>query len=759
MGPMAVDARNMPRTIGYILDVLHGYQETLWREASKTASSLGVSLVTFLGQSFLRGPSSDVPAANRVFDLAFSQWIDSYLVSGATLGSYVSKAEYSACLEPYRAKPFLSIGACGEDIPAIVIENRSGVRSMIKHLAEVHGKRRIAFVSGPEASSEADERLAGYKEGIGAAGLGFDPRLVYIGNFWYNGGEAAVREFLDGRKLAFDALVAANDYMALGAMRELKKRGFAVPEDVAITGYDDILEAECENPALSTVRQPLVIQAREAVRILVSGERSGAKAMLNTSIVLRKSCGCESSSLGLAGGDASLGSKDVAGDIGTLLVEGGIAERYDTAARAELKALAESCCRGAESGSLDGFFNDAAAAVYKAAAKPAELETWQDRLSIIRRVAMARFPSGSSIAAMESIIGRLRITVCSLESSRLKMQLASDAAYSETLGLALKAVGQAESLEELGTILRDQAKAIGVKSFYFAVKSDIAPGCGPTLKGDAEFVLYAAVRDGEDALGKEGRRRYSAKDFLPRDLLPRRPFNFVAMPVSFGLDFYGVAVYEPGPDQGSIYSRITDQISSSVQSTLLIYAGREAERAIEAKTEHIVALARPISVSVVEASNVARIEAAKVGSLSEAARRTRDDIAQAEAAISRMAERTATIKEIAAVIEDISSTISLLGLNAAIEAARAGQMGRGFNVIATEIRKLAESTHSNVERIGITLNELASESKSSVAAAKRSTAAFSSLDVELGEVMTALKSMSERMSSLSSASENLIQAM
>jgi hypothetical protein len=709
----------------------------------------------------LRGPSSDVPAANRVFDLAFSPWIDSYLVSGATLGSYVSKAEYSACLKPYRAKPSLSIGACGEDIPAIVIENRSGVRAMIKHLAEVHGKSRIAYVSGPEASSEADERLAGSKEGIGAAGIGFDPKLVYVGNFWYNGGEAAVREFLDVRKIAFDALVAANDYMALGAMRELKKRGFAVPEDIAITGYDDILEAECENPALSTVRQPLAFQAREAVRILVSGERAGAKAMLNTSIVLRKSCGCESSSLGLAGGDASLGAEDVAGDIETLLAEGGIAERYDTTARVELKSLVESCCRGAESGSLDGFFNAAASAVYKAAAgpNPAELEAWQDRLSIIRRAALARMPSGSSIAAMESIIGRLRITVCSLESSRLKMQLASDAAYSETLGLALKAVGQAESLEELGAILRDQAKAIGVKSFYFAVKSDIAPGCGPTLKGDAEFVLFTAVRDGEDALGKEGLRRYPAKDFLPRDLLPRRPFNFVAMPISFGLDFYGIAVYEPGPEQGSIYSRITDQISTSVQSTLLIYAGRAAERAIEAKTEHIVALARPISVSVVEASSVARVEAAKVGSLGEAARRTRDDIAEAEAAISRMAERTATIKEIAAVIEDISSTISLLGLNAAIEAARAGQMGRGFNVIATEIRKLAESTHSNVERIGITLKELASESKSSVAAAKRSTAAFSSLDAELGEVMTALKSMSERMSSLSSASENLIQAM
>jgi sigma-B regulation protein RsbU (phosphoserine phosphatase) len=213
--------KSRSRTIGYILDVLHGYQETLWREASRESLSFGSSLVTFLGQSFVRGPALDVPATNKVFDLAFCPWIDSYLMSGATLGTYVSKAEYAECLKRYRSRPAVSIGPCGEGIPAVEIENRSGIKSMVLHLAKTHDKKRIAYVSGPEASAEASERLAGYKEGLRAAGLAFDPALVYAGNFWYSGGEAGVREFLEMRKVAFDALVAANDYMALGAMREL----------------------------------------------------------------------------------------------------------------------------------------------------------------------------------------------------------------------------------------------------------------------------------------------------------------------------------------------------------------------------------------------------------------------------------------------------------------------------------------------------------------------------------------------------------
>jgi hypothetical protein len=749
------------RTIGYILDVLHGYQESLWREAAKEALLQGASLVTFLGQSFLRGAATDVPASNKVFDLAFCPWIDSYLMSGGTMGTYISKAEYAECLRPFKSRPIVSIGPCGEGIRAVVIENRSGIRAMAEHLAKVHGKRRIAYVSGPESSSEAEERLAGYKEGLRAAGLGFDPALVFIGNFWYSGGEAAVREFLDARKLSVDALMAANDYMALGALRELVKRGYSVPADIAICGYDDILEAECENPALSTVRQPLARQSREAVRLLASGEGSGAAAMLETSVVLRKSCGCKSASIGLARGLALAAGKGGAASVGALLAEGGVSERYNDAARKELESLAASCFDGAASGTFEAFSRDAEAAIYKASAAKEgwELESWQDRLSILRRIALARFPEGRSVGELESTIGALRILAGSLEANRLKLRKAKDAEYSESLGLALKAVGQAESLEELGGILRDQAKAINLKSFYFAVKSDIAPGCGPTLRPEAEFVVYTALRDGADVLGKEGFRRYPAKDFLPRELLPQRPFNFISMPISFGLDFYGVAVYEPGPEEGSIYTRITDQISGSVQSTLLIQAGRAAEKFVEAKTERIVSLARPISVSVVEVSEAARNEAAKVESLGESARRTRDDIAEAEAAISRMAERAATIKEIAAVIEDISETISLLGLNAAIEAARAGHMGRGFNVIATEIRKLAESTHANVERIGSTLAELVSESRSSVAAAKRSSAAFSSLDAELGDVMSTLTDISTRMSSLSAASQALIDTM
>jgi hypothetical protein len=630
---------------------------------------------------------------------------------------------------------------------------------MVEHLAQGHGKKRIAYISGPKASVEAEERLAAYQEGLRSARLSYDPSFVYIGNFWYDGGEAAVREFLDARKIPFDAIVAANDYMALGALRELGRRGVKVPEDVAIVGYDDILEAECENPPLSTVRQPLTLQADEAFKLLLGLDARKERPALETKLVLRRSCGCEPLNLELAGqGELGSGPNGIP-KAEDLLAKAAKAAGFKDVSDRGLGALSRSCVGGIESGSFDEFFRDAETEIYRGGDRGEDLSAWQNFFSVLRLHALRGLSSPAGAVSLENAIGRIRILIGTLEINRLRMRRSKDAAFSETLGVALKAVGKAETLTDLGAILRDQMRSIGLRSFYFAVKADIAPGCGPVLADAADFVLYAALCDGVDALAERGPRTYPAKDFLPAELLPKRPFNFIAMPVSFGLDFYGVAVYEPGPVDGSTYTRINDQVGTAVQSALLIEAGRKAEKLIEARSEKIVSLARPISVSVVEASRIAQEEAAKVEALGESARRTRSDIANAEKTIQNMAERARAIKEFAKVIEDISSTISLLGLNAAIEAARAGKMGRGFNVIATEIRKLAESTHANVESIGKTLVLLSTDAESSVAAVKRSSQAFSSLDTELGKVMSALKDMSSRMVSLSDSSEELIRSM
>jgi DNA-binding LacI/PurR family transcriptional regulator len=741
----------MSKTVGFILDYIHGYQETVWREVSRNLREAKASSVAFIGQSLGKGSDGSELSNNNVFKLAFAEWIDSFIISGATLGSYLTKDDYASFLKDYRTKKCVSIGACGNNIPAVVIENRAGIKSLIDHLAKVHGKKRIAYLSGPVASAEADERLAAYKEGLAAAGQAFDPDLVYVGNFWYNSGTDGVKAFLDARKVKFDAIVAANDYMALGAMRELLSRGVHVPQEVAVTGYDDVIEAECESPALTTVRQPIPDQAATAVRYILDGQAANLEP-LKTQPLFRRSCGCQSLDIELASRSSFakiISQNEIAAGIAQ------VASFFSTDARL-IDSLIASSLAGAEKCSFDAFFLEAETAIYRGVDGGDDTAAWQNAVTVIRRAVWPRVKSSDCLYAFEAAIGKLRILIGMLESNKLHMEMSKAVVFNETLGQTLKLIGHAGDLETLGASIREHLGAIGLKSFYLAVRKGVAPDCGPGFSTDEELVLHAAIVDGKDLLATSGSRSYPAKDFLPRDLLPTRVFDFIAMPLAFGLNFYGVAVFEPGPPDGTVYSRINDQLTAAVQSALVVSGWKEAEKAIAAKSEKLVRLARPISESVIAAGAMASREAATIESVGEAARKTKADIAQTESAISKMAEKARSIKEYIAMIEDISSTISLLGLNAAIEAARAGQSGKGFNVIAGEIRKLSESTRVNVEMIGATLTELSGEADRSVSSAQRSSKAFTSLDAELTNVFKTLKDISSRLDDLSSSSEELI---
>ena len=86
-------------------------------------------------------------------------------------------------------------------------------------------------------------------------GLRFDPNLVCDGTFEKSAGEAAVELLVDERKVQFDGLAAANDYMALGAIPALQERDLQVPSDVAVIGFDDIEAAALAHPPLTTIRQ------------------------------------------------------------------------------------------------------------------------------------------------------------------------------------------------------------------------------------------------------------------------------------------------------------------------------------------------------------------------------------------------------------------------------------------------------------------------------------------------------------------------
>src|SRR5262249_54960645 len=119
--------------------------------------------------------------------------------------------------------------------------------------------------------------------------------LVCEGTFLPSAGAAAIRTLLDERQTDFDAVVAANDYMALAAMAALQERNIQVPSDVAVVGFDDLEDSRYATPPLTTVRQPLHQQGEAALELVLAqleGKHVAAQTISATELVTRHSCGC-----------------------------------------------------------------------------------------------------------------------------------------------------------------------------------------------------------------------------------------------------------------------------------------------------------------------------------------------------------------------------------------------------------------------------------------------------------------------------------
>ncbi|MFB7499273.1 LacI family DNA-binding transcriptional regulator [Streptomyces sp. NPDC056161] len=145
-------------------------------------------------------------------------------------------------------------------------DNRGGARAAVRHLVGL-GRTRIAHITGALDQTSAVDRLDGFRDVMGDC----DPRLVVESDFTPGGGERAMRKLLD-RRPDVDAVFAANDLTASGALRVLRESGRRVPEDVAVIGFDDVLPVtEQTEPPLTTVRQDIEEMGRLMAHLLLTG--------------------------------------------------------------------------------------------------------------------------------------------------------------------------------------------------------------------------------------------------------------------------------------------------------------------------------------------------------------------------------------------------------------------------------------------------------------------------------------------------------
>jgi DNA-binding LacI/PurR family transcriptional regulator len=185
----------------------------------------------------------------------------------------------------------------GISIPVISIENKSSAQKIVEHLIETHSRRRIAFLRGEEGHEDSMWREKGYREALKRHSIPFDPSLVARGGFNPDEAKEAVTQMLK-EGLDFDAIFTGDDDAATGVLAALHQAGKRVPQDIAVVGFDDAPFSRYLIPPLTTVRAPTEEVGRTAVRQLlkmIRTENAEPLTLLATELVIRSSCGCESS--------------------------------------------------------------------------------------------------------------------------------------------------------------------------------------------------------------------------------------------------------------------------------------------------------------------------------------------------------------------------------------------------------------------------------------------------------------------------------
>jgi len=179
-------------------------------------------------------------------------------------------------------------------IPSIQIENRLGTRRLIDHLVETHGYKKFAFLRGPEKNIDSEQREQGVRDSLEAHGLSISEELIGVVEYSEEISKEVVQAWIrSGKKI--DVIFGGSDEGAIGALMALKDEGIAVPDEIAVVGFDDMNHVKYLTPPLTTVRSPIEQVGSLGVETLINilnGQSVERKKVLPTQLVIRQSCGC-----------------------------------------------------------------------------------------------------------------------------------------------------------------------------------------------------------------------------------------------------------------------------------------------------------------------------------------------------------------------------------------------------------------------------------------------------------------------------------
>ena len=293
-----------------------GYHPNQYARALKRAEgkAVGVIVSDFTNPFFtqiVRSLSHALHAAGRSLSLCDSDHqhalgeanlrmlVEGQIVGLIVIGDSVPRTALEAFVKQRPRVPVIAIER-DYDIPRVsclLVDSERGAFAATQHLIE-RGCERIAMIAGPSSGAGSAtygraQRYDGYRRALDAAGRTEDPQLIVEGNFRYESGRSAMRRLLAAPRRP-DAVFAANDMMALGAMSVIREAGLSVPADIALVGFDNVPMTDLMMPGLTTMAMPMNELGDAAARLLddqlsQNGSHEPVREMFSAELVVRGS--------------------------------------------------------------------------------------------------------------------------------------------------------------------------------------------------------------------------------------------------------------------------------------------------------------------------------------------------------------------------------------------------------------------------------------------------------------------------------------
>ncbi|MGD0174887.1 MAG: GGDEF domain-containing protein [Anaerolineales bacterium] len=474
--------------------------------------------------------------------------------------------------------PVFVLGA-DSGYPAIVVDNEGGIRQVMEHLIQ-HGHHEIAFIAGDEQDiGDTAARVLAYRKIVQQQNICDDPRLLEYGQHWRVGGYNATQRLIQSG-VKFTAVMCSNDMSALGAMQALREAGIRIPWDVAVAGFDDVLESLAQVPPLTSVHYPLFETGYRALLMLHKRIEQPLTPLpeltrVATWLVPRQSCGCLpdtaiQSAVSTSGTAANPNDspQQIRDGLAQRMLEAVLAK--DSQAQSDdylafCERLVDGFLQSLEDNDLSHFQNSLTEVLQRIEMRSDDnANLWQAAVTVLRQGAHDVLKSGdgsSRAERAEDILHQARTILSESADRRYTRLQVNRKSRDESMGLLTARLISSSEEDQLYTALREDLPQVGVRTCHVVFFE-------PQGKDPVGVSLLRPLESDAPAV------RFNTRHFPPPDLYPQdEPFSLALLPLFYQDEKLGYVAFDGG--NLDPLATLVRQLSSTIKNVQLHAQVRE----------------------------------------------------------------------------------------------------------------------------------------------------------------------------------------